>query len=275
MHSQPARPDFDLSRFQDESRRRGVSVPSIEWPPELGSTNDELAARLESSPGEVAEYAVIGTDFQSGGHGRLGRPWTVPPRASLTFSVPVRVPPGFPVDRLGWLPITAGWCVAETLREHEIAAGVKWPNDVLVDGKKICGILTRACPTPGGLVVIIGIGVNVAFTADELPVPTATSLSLLGAEVRREELLASLLSRLQPAIAEVLAAGDLVHTTATARRVRETMVTLGSSVRVELPGGQELVGRARDLDPAGNLVVETADGEHRITAGDVIHARSA
>lgn len=256
-----------------------MSVPRIEWPAQLGSTNDELAARLAADPAAWQENSVLGTDFQSAGHGRLGRTWTVPPGASLTFSTPVRVPAGFPSDRLGWLPVATGWCVAEALAGSGpgggVGAGVKWPNDVLVGGRKICGILTRACPDAAGMTVIIGIGVNVSLTADELPVPTATSLELLGASTDREELLVAILARVQPALAEVFGAGNSVHTTAVAAGVRQAMVTLGAEVRVELPGDREFTGRAVDLDEAANLVVQTSEGTRRVSAGDVIHARPA
>lgn len=274
MHTEPSRRPFDLPRFQELCERSRTPVAHLEWPAELGSTNDALADRLTADPQAWPDFSVLGTDFQSAGRGRLGRVWTVPPGACLTFSVPARVPAAFPVEMIGWLPVVTGWCVARALAAAGVGAGVKWPNDVLVDGRKICGILTRAHPSAGGTTVIIGIGINVSLTAAELPVPTATSLLLAGGSTDREALLAGVLAELRPAVAEVLAAGDRAGASATAAGVRSAMVTLGADVRVELPGDEHFTGRAVELDDTAALVVEVDGTRRRVSAGDVVHARA-
>lgn len=276
MHTEPSRPAFDLDRFQDLARRAELTPGRCEWPAELGSTNAELADRLTAEPDGWPDLSVLGTDHQTAGRGRLDRVWTVPPAACLTFSVPFRVPAAFPAEMLGWLPVVTGWCVAEALAERGAPAGVKWPNDVLVDGRKICGILTRAHLDPErGTTVIIGIGINVSLTAGELPVPTATSLTLAGGSADREALLVGVLSRLGPAVAEVLRAGPRAGATAPAGGVRDAMITLGSDVRVELPGDERFTGRAVELDATAAIVVEVDGERRRVSAGDVVHARPA
>jgi BirA family biotin operon repressor/biotin-[acetyl-CoA-carboxylase] ligase len=131
--------------------------------------------------------------------------------------------------------------------------GVKWPNDVQVDGRKVCGILSELVPPSAsspGLAVVIGAGLNVTMSEQQLPVPTATSLVLAGADP------ADLFDRVRAAVIE-------------------RCTTIGREVRVELPGGAELLGRATGIDAMGRLEVRGADGQVRaVAAGDIIHLRS-
>lgn len=161
--------------------------------------------------------------------------------------------PTVPRERLGWLPILVGVSVASTLsRIAGTQAGLKWPNDlqVEIDGaeRKLGGILTELT----GEAVVVGLGLNVSLRAEELPVPTAASLALAGAEVTdRATLLRALLREFaelygdwQEAHGDPQASGLLPAYTA-------RCTTLGRQVRVQLPGDRELLGEAVALDGDG------------------------
>ena len=135
---------------------------------ETGSTNADLLAQARSGAGEGL---VLVAEAQTSGRGRMGRRWISPPRRALTFSVLLR--PAAPAGLLGWVPLLAGVAVASALqRTAGVDARLKWPNDVLVDGAKIAGILAERW----GNAIVIGTGINVLQQRGELPVPTATSL---------------------------------------------------------------------------------------------------
>lgn len=170
---------------------------------------------------------------------------------------------------MGWIPLVAGLAMADAvtvqLADHEV--GVKWPNDVLVDGKKICGILAEST----GDAVVLGAGVNTAMTAEQLPVPTATSFAALGAGGDGDRLVADYLRRLDGLMSALVAWGGSdrsgVHAAVSAR-----CTTLGREVEVSLPNGEVLAGTAVRLEPDGRLCVEVGGDEHLIAAGDVVHA---
>lgn len=195
--------------------------------------------------------SVVVAEEQTQGRGRLDRSWSSPPRAGLTFSALVRPPL---VD--GWIPLLAGLAVANAISEQcELDAVLKWPNDVLVGGKKVCGLLAEVVGTD----VAIGIGINVTTREDELPYAAATSLRLAGATTTdRETLLKAVLRDLT----KVLDQRPLAS-------YRERCSTLGEQVRVLLPGEVVVEGVAQDVDDEGRLVVDGVP----YAAGDVIHLR--
>ena len=232
------------------------------------STNAVAAARARDG---AEEGLVVVAEHQTAGRGRLDRAWETPARSSLTFSLLVRptVPPGdWP-----WLPLLTGYTVAKTLRAEGYAVGVKWPNDVLAGDRKLVGILVERVETPTGPAAVLGVGLNVSLTADELPVPTATSLALeSGATPDRTHLLVELLRSLREAY-DAWQAGGADGTTRLRSSYATACVTVGRDVRVDLPGGRVLTGRATGIDQAGRLVVLTGDGETVVGAGDVVHVR--
>ena len=191
----------------------------------------------------------------------------------------MRVPVGFDLASLGWLPLIAGWAVAEAMGAAGVDAQVKWPNDVLVEGKKICGILTRATQLPATdeaeMAVILGIGINVDMTEDELPVETATSVTLAGGSISREVLLTEVLRRLHQAIPFLLGSStaEAFSQSVAADEIRNRMATLGMDVRAELPGDTQVRGRAVGVDAGGNLIIDTGTGREVVSAGDVTHLR--
>jgi BirA family biotin operon repressor/biotin-[acetyl-CoA-carboxylase] ligase len=167
-----------------------------------------------------------------------------------------------------WLPLPTGIAVAAALRaEAGVAATLKWPNDVLVDGRKIAGILAEA----HGDAVVAGVGLNVTLTRAELPVPTATSLLLENAAcLDRERLLAAILTELASRYTAWTADPDPAGLRAEYLR---WCVTVGREVRVELPGGAALAGTATDVDETGRLAIRTGPGTTLVGAGDVVHVR--
>jgi BirA family transcriptional regulator, biotin operon repressor / biotin---[acetyl-CoA-carboxylase] ligase len=242
-----------------------------------GSTNADLLARAGAGGPGAAEGAVLVAEEQTAGRGRLGRSWSSVPGASLTFSVLLRPAPVRP-DRRGWLPLLAGVAVVSAVQSAAgVDATLKWPNDVLADGRKLAGILAEQ--SPDAAAVVLGIGLNVAAPRDALPVsPTglaATSLLAEGADVPREALLLSVLSELERWYLAFLADPEPARA-GLLSAYRSVSATLGRAVRVELPGGRVLAGRATDIDSEGRLLV-AADGGGPVTpvsAGDVIHLRS-
>jgi BirA family biotin operon repressor/biotin-[acetyl-CoA-carboxylase] ligase len=223
--------------------------------PLAGSTNALVADRARA--GEPAGLVVVAEE-QTAGRGRLDRSWVSPPRAGLTLSVLVR--PELPPGQWPWLPLLTGLAVAQALRSQAgVEAVLKWPNDVLVDGRKVCGVLAEV-PVPGA--AVLGIGLNVSTREEELPHPQATSLALAGAATTdRDTVLRAVLRSLRRVL------DDPVQ----ARTDYSSLCdTLGRPVRLELPDGSTREGRADRVDEGGRLVLDgTAYG-----AGDVVHLRS-
>ena len=218
-----------------------------------GSTNAVVAVR--AAAGEPAGLVVVAEE-QTAGRGRLDRTWVSPPRAGLTFSCLLR--PDLPASAWPWLPLWGGVAVARALREQAgVDAVLKWPNDVLVGGRKVCGLLAEV-PVEGALV--LGVGLNVTTRAEELPHGGATSLRLEGAGTTdRDTVLRAVLRSLRAVVAERSPDG-----------YRALCSTLGAQVRLELPDGRSVVGRAEAVDDGGRLVVDgVAHG-----AGDVVHLRT-
>jgi BirA family biotin operon repressor/biotin-[acetyl-CoA-carboxylase] ligase len=216
---------------------------------------------------------VVATEHQTAGRGRLDRVWVTPPRAALTFSLLVR-PESVPVGRWPWLPLLAGLAVAEGLRRATgVEAALKWPNDVLVTGLKVAGILVeRVEGPPGGrgAAAVVGVGLNVSTTREELPVATATSLELAaGGPVDRSALLAELLASFSTAYDGWVGAAGRGLRPSYAR----VCSTIGREVRVDLPTGEPLRGRAVDVDEDGRLLVDDGTRVHALGAGDVVHVR--
>lgn len=250
-------PYSDLDRPPLRARALARALAPDGWRVEVlarcGSTNQVVAERARS--GEPAGLVVV-AEQQTAGRGRLDRSWTSPPRAGLTLSVLLR--PQLPAERFGWVPLWGGLAVARALREQAaVDAVVKWPNDVLVDGGKVGGLLAEL-PEPGA--VVLGIGLNVTTRPDELP-DRATSLLQLGAATTDRD---TVLRAVLRSLAAVLAEGS-------ADAYRALCSTIGARVRVELPGGGVVQGSADEVDDAGRLVV---DGR-AYDAGDVVHLRDA
>lgn len=239
----------------------------VEVVADTDSTNAALV-RDTAAP----DRSVLVAEHQSAGRGRLDRTWESPPHAGLTFSVLVRPP--VTLARWGWLPLVAGVAVHDAVRDAGADVTLKWPNDLLAarDGRKLAGILAQTAEDAA----VIGVGLNVSTTTGELPVDTATSLALLGADVDRTDLLVALLTRLDSLLARWADCDGDAAACGIDAAYRERCGTLGRPVRIEPVGDDApFTGDAQDLDELGRLVVRTGDGPRTVGAGEVHHLRPA
>lgn len=232
---------------------------------ETESTNADLLGAAEGT----AEGTVLVAEHQSAGRGRLDRAWTSPPRSGLTFSVLVR--PGTPPATWGWLPLLAGVAVCDAVGAAGVEAMLKWPNDLLLgaEQRKAAGILVQVA----GDAAVIGIGLNVSTTAQELPVPTAASLATEGGEVERSALLATILAELGQRYLDWRDARGDAQACGLAADYAACCATVGQHVTVSTADGTALRGRASGIDPEGRLRVSADGREHVVAAGDVHHIR--
>lgn len=280
-----------------------------EWHETIGSTNTHLLA--DPRPGRV-----VVAHHQSAGMGRRGRTWESPPGTGMAISVALPALPGhLGPEALGWVPLTAGMAVVRALQTSRwpVDAALKWPNDVLVPLRgpddteptaghapssddnvltqptastagqlhargrawgKVCGLLAHVAPTGA---VVLGAGINVDHTADQLPVGTATSWRLArgpGSAPLPDGARQAFLDDYLEALADGyhrLGGGD-IHGLHAA--YRDLCLTLQEQVVVHQPGGERTLGRAFDVDATGSLLVRDGRGAtHRFHAGDVEHVR--
>lgn len=279
---------------------------SLDVVEEIGSTNAELLARAADG---APDRSVLLAEYQATGRGRLGRVWTAPPRTQVAVSVLLR--PGAVTPTLfGWLPLVTGLAVRDGLREAAgVEATLKWPNDVLVSGRKLSGILAEMTTVPAAgdfqvrlPAVVVGVGINVALTQDQLPVPHATSLQLEGGSVDRTAVARAVLealARRHQQWRECERGSGSTISDELMDAYMQACSTIGAEVRVELPGDVVRVGRAVRVDREGRLVVvakkeqtsnpQTQDlktngdddngdagtEEFAVAAGDVTHVRGA
>ncbi|TDW30673.1 biotin--[acetyl-CoA-carboxylase] ligase [Cryobacterium psychrophilum] len=275
-------------------------VARFEFLAEAGSTNDVLVEHAGGADAaDWPDLSVVVTDNQTRGRGRLGRTWLAPTGKSLAISVLLRprLPGGvaLPPHRLGWFPLLAGAAMTKAVRDsvyagvaahgkgtdalpeeqpprHEVA--LKWPNDVLIDGYKVSGVLSELLPDARG--VVIGTGLNLSLSEHDLPTLTSTSLLLVtGTPPIMDVVLASYLTHFTALYRAFLAANGDPQASGLHDTVNELCGTLGSTVRVELPGGTDIIGTAQRIDDDGRLVVQNhADDEvQAVAAGDVTHLR--
>jgi len=244
---------------------------SLEVVDEIASTNAALIAASAGNgeDGAAPEGTVLVAEHQVAGRGRLDRVWTSPPRAGLTVSFLLR--PDVPAARRGWLPLLTGVALAEAVGEVSgVRASLKWPNDLLAgDGRKLAGILAEST----GTAVVLGVGLNVSTTADELP-ETGTSLArVTGGTVDRAPVLLAFLRAVERRYRSWTAAlGDPVAS-GLAQDYLGWSSTVGSDVAVSLPDGSTLEGTAQAVDWDGRLVVATPQGPVELASGDVRHVR--
>ncbi|MBK9519737.1 MAG: biotin--[acetyl-CoA-carboxylase] ligase [Anaeromyxobacter sp.] len=238
---------------------------------ELGSTNDEAKALADDG----AEHGeVVVAERQTDGRGRRGRGWVSPARRNVAFSVVLR-PEGLAPVRAPEATLVAAVAICEALRHSGVDAGIKWPNDLLVGGRKIAGILAELS-AESDLVhwLVVGVGVNVNTRAEDFPPELrgeATSLLLERQHpAPRALFLVACLTALEDWYDRWLEEGfEPIR-----QAWRERSVTLGRQVTVRTDGAT-LTGLAEDIDEAGALLVRTADGLQRVHSGDVALLRPA
>lgn len=229
----------------------------------VSSTND--VARDLAASGQPEGVCVIARE-QTAGRGRQGRSWSSPPGEGLYLSLILR--PRISAVESAVITLAAAVAVAETLKlDFQVSADIKWPNDILASGRKVCGILVESAIESGHLqYAVMGIGINVAqrHFPGELG-ETATSLSIeTGRTVSSEELLKPLLKRL-----EYWCTATTKHDLVIARWEELSSYARNCPVRIESSDGS-LEGVTRGLTPKGALIVELSNGETReIVSGEV------
>lgn len=238
---------------------------------ETGSTNTDLAERLRGTVKGGSAFGVLLADHQTAGKGRMGRSFGAPPRTMLILSM-VIVPGAERLEQVGTLSLAAGLALIDVLGSSS-GASLKWPNDVLINGKKMCGILAEGVDIgTDDPAIVMGLGLNVDLTEQELPVPHASSLRLQGITVDRTDLAISVITRLVARIEQWRDDHEQLI-----EDYRGACSSLGEQVRVHLPGEKILEGVARDVTSQGHIVVaEGADGagpRHELCVGDVVHLR--
>ena len=239
----------------------------MEYHPSVDSTN-RLAKKLAYHG--AAEGTIVVAEEQTGGKGRLERNFYSPRGKGIWFSVILR--PNFLPHDAPKCTLMAAVAVAEAMKRFNMKAQIKWPNDIMFNGRKLVGILTEISGELGKInYLVIGIGINVNISRDDFPEelqPVAASLSeICGEEISRVKFLRAVLEEFDKLYREVNSTGfDNVL-----KIWRKYNVTLGKNIRVisAIDGGETFTGRAVDLNSDGALVVKTDNGLRAVYAGDV------
>jgi BirA family biotin operon repressor/biotin-[acetyl-CoA-carboxylase] ligase len=260
----PNEPPLDAAALEDAAG----PAWSVRLLPSAESTNAVAAA-------EPVAGSIVVVDHQTAGRGRLDRQWETPPGTALTFSAVVD--PELADADWPLLPLATALAVADGVRRAaDVDPRLKWPNDLLLisdDGSdteahgKFAGILLERIANPEDAdrpLAVIGVGINVAMSREQLPVPTATSLAIAGAHVHRTAVFHEVVRSLTHVLNRLSEDPESVL-----EQYRGACTTIGRHVEVHLPDGTVLTGLAEDVDAHGRLVVDgTAVG-----AGDVVHVR--
>ena len=247
------RAPLDQSRITAAlSRYWRVSVVDL-----TASTQDDLAEKIIAGDGKSGD--VIAANYQSAGRGRLERTFLAPPSTALLFSI--YLTPKRSRDDWGFIPLLAGFSLADTLRKISADVSIKWPNDLLIDEMKVGGIISAAV----GQGVVIGIGINVSTTTAELPVEGATSLALAGVnKLDRNFLLPLLLNAFEKDFTQWDQGVSFLE------KYSLLSGTQGREVTITGPSENTIRSRALSFDEQGRLHLE--DGQI-VTVGDVVHLR--
>jgi len=240
-------------------------VNGLDYLDEVDSTNLELARRNQIGP--LPSFYALVAGSQTSGQGRLGRAWVSNPNASISVSLLIRS--DAPLEKLGWVNLIAGVAMQASVESlcRSADVKVKWPNDVLVDGKKISGILSSIQPDGA---IVLGVGLNLLPQAGAPE--QSTSLSELGASADFDEALALFLTHFRARWNIFVADPDLAISK-TIGELNQVCSTIGQSVRAELPDHTVVHGIAKEIDKKGNLVILTPE-PLALAAADVWHLRN-
>ena len=222
------------------------------------STQSDLAELVNSSVAKSGE--VIAAEFQSNGRGRLDRTFEAPPQSALLFSF--YIAPQRARSDWSFISFLAALAMREVITEN-LAKNItlKWPNDILIGEKKVAGLLAQISNDG----IIIGLGINVAMTIEELPVETATSLAISGSkQLDRNLILSKFLIVFADNFANWEDGADFLD------RYSQVCATLGRQVQIEVTGRTNRIGIAQSINEFGALVL--ADG-FEVNVGDVVHLR--
>ena len=253
-----------MDTLELKRRLRELSMGVVEYHNSIGSTNDRAAELYNQG---APHFSLVVADEQTEGRGRSGRSWFTPPGAALAFSLVLR-PDGLQDEAVLRCTGLGALAVCQSIQDiYTIPAMIKWPNDVLLSRKKVCGILVESEVKEGAAayaVIGIGLNVNLSFSGHPEIEAIATSLSAeLGRDVPTAELVRILLTEMER-LYVVLPAGEAIYAA-----WRDSLVTLGKEVSVE-SGGATQVGIAQSVDRDGSLLLRLPDGSlSRIVAGEV------
>ena len=279
MHSSPP---LSLQAIQSSLATQSLGR-RIELRDQIGSTNREAVSLAQAG---VEHGTVVLADSQSEGRGRLSRLWFSPPGVNLYCSIVMRkaISANRHSEWLSWLPLTAALAAAEAIETvAATSVAVKWPNDLLIAGRKIGGILCESGTNPrSGPFQVIGIGLNINGERNDFPDElreTATTIRHeVGSFIDRNRLLAQLLYELEACLDEYAQRGFERLALAYGRRCS----TIGKTVKATLADGKELVGLAEAIGKDGSLTLvqravsgdERAPEVQQLRAADIVHLRS-
>jgi BirA family biotin operon repressor/biotin-[acetyl-CoA-carboxylase] ligase len=258
--------DPKLFHWHLKARRFGREIVHFE---EVDSTNRWM---LDNHDRFTLSGGVVVADHQTAGRGRHDRSWVDAPGKSLLFSIVLRQFGG--ESNLALLSFLPAIALGEYLQEswgQEIHVELKWPNDVLLNGKKISGVLGHTSGSGSSRVIVLGMGVNVEGNADELPDPVGLQASTVEAEsgvtIQKEVLLAELLNRMEPLYDDVL--GDDLET------VGARWLRLGpplGSIITRTEGASVTTGSFAGLGERGELLLRSESGQIQVLlSGDIEH----
>ena len=251
-----------------EYPRTAKVASGFEYLEQTGSSNQDLLEKAASLP----EFYVLATNFQTAGRGRMQRSWEAAAGSSIMASILLR--PRF-INRsgIGWLSLLAALSISRSLESVGVKCSIKWPNDVLISGKKVSGILAESSSNLEE--VVIGFGINVFQSSNELSFDQATSLAIeTNLDLDRDELLATVIQNIKDLYQQLSAFDGDAEASGLRAQLIESSATIGNQVSVQLPGEKKIIGIAKDIDATGRLVVVSNEETFAVSAGDVIHLRS-
>ena len=253
-----------------ESALRGRFGRPLRYLASVGSTNDDAMAWAVEG---AAEGAVVVTDHQTAGRGRWGRTWSSEPGRLLQSSTILR--PALPVSAAGLVTTCVGVACARGIEDAcGTEVGLKWPNDVTIDGKKVAGILVESRVDAASTIeiAIAGVGINVNWDVADMPEEIrerATSLSVVTSKhIDRTALLASFLAAFENVYGQMKQDGEALIAEAIMRSD-----VIGRDVTIRFLGGSTKSGRASGLDATGGLVLQTSEGPTTVHVGEIEQLR--
>ena len=260
---------IDTERLKNEweavflGNQEGEGLPFFEAREVIPSTNDRAA---ELAAGGAPEYTLVTADRQTAGKGRRGRVWETPAGSSIAMSLVLR--PKVELAALSELTILAGIAVARCLARLGAKPRIKWPNDIRLDGRKVCGILAETRLAGGAAdYTILGIGINVTKAAySEKVAAVAVSLEEAGITAEREALIVRIAAGMRDLIAEWERIGNISFIV---EEYDASMEWKGEICRVISADGSFTEGTALGISPDGALRFLTENGEQAVTAGEV------
>lgn len=250
------------------------------WLEKTDSTNNMLKRLISDNTTVEEQYAygnlvecepkdgmMIIADHQEAGKGRTGRSWESPAGTSLAISVLLR--PQISDDSISMVTLIAALAVSEAVRKVcDIVPDIKWPNDIVINGRKVCGILTELDITDGVKSLIVGVGINVNqnLFPEEIADKATSIMNEAGRLIDREELMQHFAEALEYYYEKFLKTGDM---SGLLDEYNGKLINMNREVKV-LDPSENIEGIARGIDSMGKLLVETEDGEiHHIYAGEV------